>query len=154
MLSDDLLQQALQVAKTFDQRLEIFVSEAPRPEAFRDKLKLPPKGAVDVNVYDPATVPRRIRVESRVQESMLIEKVMPVCPQPAGEAAAAGVVQLAVIVSKDGTVMQINPLAGPQLLIDPAIEAVRQWKYRPMLLNGLPVEVQTAVDVPVAANLG
>ena len=156
VLSEQLLQEALQLAKMVDPRLEVFVNKAPGPEAshdippkLRDKLgPLPHGNAVNVTFYDPAKVPQRIKVEARVQDSMSIEKAMPVC----SDAHVTGVVQLAVIVGKDGTVTKINPIAGPERLVEAAVDAVKHWKYRPTLLNGLPVEVQTTVDVSFAST--
>lgn len=156
LLSDELLHRAVQVAKAFDGRLEILVNRAlPReayfklPEKIRNRVKPPASDdGVNVTIYDPAFLPQRIKVDGSVQESMLVEKVMPVYPRQAEEdVGEAGVLQLAVVVGKDGTVIDVKPLAGPEKLIDPAMHAVRQWTYRPTLLNGLPVEVQTSVEV-------
>ncbi len=152
MLSDELLQRTLQAAKEFNARMEILVSQGLRREDF---AKLPPEiqrkvkppacdDGVNVTLYDPASLPQRIRVEGSTQESKLIENIAPADPRRSGE---AGVVTLSLVVGKDGTVVSVNPVTGPELLIDPAVDAVRQWKYQPTLLNGLPVEVLTTVEV-------
>ena len=158
VLSDELLQRSLEVAKAFDERLQIHVHQALSREAFL-KLKMPENSrnkiipsdyddGVNVIIYDPASVPQRIRVEGSVQDSRLVEKIAPVYPPRTEEDVhEAGVVQLAVVVGKDGIVKDVHPLAGPELLTDSAMEAVRQWRYRPTLLNGIPVEVQTTVEV-------
>ena len=158
VLSDELLRRSLEVVKAFDERLQIRVAQALSREALL-KLEIPENvrnklipsaydDGVNVTVYDPASLPQRIRVEGSVQDSRLVEKVAPVCPpQTDDDAYEAGVVQLAVVVGKDGTVKDVRPLSGPELLMHPAIHAVRQWRYRPTLLNGVPVEVQTTVDV-------
>jgi hypothetical protein len=146
-LSAELLQEALRVAKSFDQRLDIQVNEAP------SSPNVPPqfKDTVAVIVYDPAAVwPQRIKLQASALDAMAIEKVTPVCPRQLLDAPRTGVVQLAVIVAKDGTVKEVDPLTGPESLVEPAIDAVRRWKYRAVLLNGLPVEVQTTVDVSFA----
>jgi protein TonB len=57
-----------------------------------------------------------------------------------------------VVIAKDGTVANIEVAAGPPLLAQAAIDAVRQWVYRPTLLNGVPVEVATTVEVNFAAG--
>jgi TonB family protein len=156
LLSEELMQRAQQVAKAFDGRLEMLVNRAlPReaylklPEKIRDRVKPPASDdGVNVTIYDPASLPQRIRIEGSLQDSMLVDKVMPVYPRQTEEdAGEAGGVQLAVVVGKDGTVIDVKPLAGPELLIDSAMHAVRRWTYRPPLLNGLPVEVQTTVEV-------
>jgi hypothetical protein len=138
-LSDELLQEARREVKRFDERLETQVNEAPVhsnvPPKYRD--------TVSVIIYDPATVPRRILLDESVLDSVAIEKALPVSP-------AAGMVRLSVVVAKDGTVAEIDPLAGPELLVEPAMDAVKRWRYRPVLLNGLPVEVQTTLHVSFA----
>jgi outer membrane biosynthesis protein TonB len=87
----------------------------------------------------------RIEVEASVQDSILVEKV-----PPASVDRAPGVVRLTVIVGKDGTVLDATAQDGPSVLVDSARKAIMQWRYRPMLLNGFPVEVQTVVEVSVA----
>jgi hypothetical protein len=163
VLSDELLQRAREAAKTVDGRLEIRVGRTPPPlsrEAFltiperlRNKITPPAcADAVNVTIYDPTALPQRIRVESSVQD-MLVEKVMPVYSrQDEGDAHATGVVHLAIVVGKDGAVIDVKPMAGPEPLMDCAMDAVRRWRYRPMLLNGFPVEVQTSVEVSLTLN--
>ena len=139
------------MAQAFNRRLDVHVTPARTrgeflklPAELRNRLKPPTCDvAVNVAIHDLAAFPQRIKVEASVQDSMLIEKVSPVDP-PQGE---TGAVQLTVVVGKDGSVIDVNPLDGPQSLIDCAIAAVRRWRYRPTLLNGRPVEVQTSVEV-------
>lgn len=162
-LSEELLQRTLEVAKAFDERLQIRVDEALSREAFL-KLKIPESfrnkiipstcdDGVNVTIYNPASLPQRIRIEGSVQDSRLVEKVVPIYPPLSEEDAhETGVVQLSVVVGKDGRVIDVHPLAGPALLMDSAIDAVRLWRYRPTLLNGIPVEVQTAVEVSFTPN--
>jgi protein TonB len=76
--------------------------------------------------------------------------VQPVYPELAKSARVEGVVHLAVIIAKDGTIQEIHSLGGPALLIQSAMDAVKQWVYRPTLLNGQPVQVETTVDVNFA----
>jgi len=95
----------------------------------------------------PVSPPQRIRVGGNVQQSNLITKVTPPYPPDAKAARIQGVVQLAVIIGKDGTVQNVQVLSGEPLLIPAATEAVKQWIYKPTLLNGNPVEVVTTVDV-------
>ncbi len=63
-----------------------------------------------------------------------------------------GIVKLHVIIGKDGSVSQVEAISGHPLLIQAAIDAVRQWKYRPTLLNGEPVEVDTTIDIIFTLN--
>jgi hypothetical protein len=124
LLSDELLQASIEVAKTFDERLQIHVAPALSREAFL-KLQIPENfgnriipsacdDAVNVTVYDPASLPQRIRIEGSVQDSRLVEKVAPVYPSQCEEDAyEAGAVQLSVVVGKDGTVKDVRPLPAP-----------------------------------------
>lgn len=161
LLSDELRQETIRAVKSFDTRLEIEFTNAPGPDEYlklpqklRDRLKpAPHDNAVNIAIYDPATLPLRVKIEASVQESMLVEQVMPVDPRQTGDdVLETGMVRLAVVVGKDGTVIDVKPPAGPQLLLDSAMYAVRRWRYRPMLLNGRPVEVQTTVDVTFLPN--
>jgi hypothetical protein len=148
-LSDELLQTVIQTVKAFNPSLEIQVTPGSGRKEF---LALPPEiqrrvkppacdDGVNVTIFDPDALPQRIRIEGSVQQSQLIHKIVPV------DAPGTGVVHLSVVVGKEGSVIQVDPLDGPQPLISPAVEAVKEWKYRPTLLNGHPVEVLTNVAV-------
>jgi periplasmic protein TonB len=82
-----------------------------------------------------------------VQAAMLTKRVEPVYPPAVIEARLMGVVKLSVVLAPDGKVQQIQVDGGHPLLIPAAVEAVRQWEYKPTLLNGKPVEVVTVVEV-------
>jgi protein TonB len=64
----------------------------------------------------------------------------------------AGAVQLQATISRDGTIENLRVVSGPALLQAAALEAVRQWRYRPYLLNGEPVEVETTINVDFTMN--
>jgi TonB family protein len=89
----------------------------------------------------------RIRVGGEVQQSSLLEQPRPVYPPLAKQAGVQGLVRFHVIIGKDGHISNITLISGHPLLTDAAQEAVKQWVYRPTLLNGDPVEVATVVDV-------
>jgi protein TonB len=99
------------------------------------------------------TPPMRVRIGENDQKAKLIEKVQPKYPEEALKNRIAGTVALHVILEKDGTVKQLEVLSGHPLLSQAAVDAVRQWKYRPTLLNGEPVEVDTRVDVIFALSV-
>jgi len=83
---------------------------------------------------------------------MLIARIAPVDPrQPDAGARGTDAVKLSIVVGKDGTVIDAAAVAGPELLIGAAVDAVKQWTYRPTLLNGIPVEVQAGVEVRFAS---
>ena len=88
-----------------------------------------------------------IMVSKGVQEALLIDKVIPLYPPIAMRARIQGVVQLTALISREGRVVQLQVLNGHPMLIASAIEAVKQWRYRPTLLSGVPMEVVTQVDV-------
>jgi tetratricopeptide (TPR) repeat protein len=88
--------------------------------------------------------PQRIRIAEDVQAAQLVNRVAPVAP--AGSQ-VTGQVVLAVVVGKDGTIMDARAISGPPMLVGAALDAVRKWVYRPTLLNGQPVEVSTTVTL-------
>jgi len=96
--------------------------------------------------------PERIKVGGNVQSMMIVSKVPPVYPELAKSARVSGVVRLAAVIAKDGTMQELHSLGGPALLIQAAMDAVRQWVYRPTFLNGQPVTVETTIDVNFTLN--
>jgi protein TonB len=94
-----------------------------------------------------AVVPQRIRVGGNVQAANLINQVRPVYPPLAKQARISGVVELSAIIGKDGRVQDLKVVRGHPLLVQAALDAVKNWVYRPTLLNGEPVEVSTTIDV-------
>ncbi|MFZ0806438.1 MAG: energy transducer TonB [Candidatus Sulfotelmatobacter sp.] len=91
--------------------------------------------------------PQRIRVSAGVESGLLQSKVDPVCPPLARQARIQGIVILKINVSKTGDVDHVELVSGHPLLAPAAIEAVKQWKYKPFLLNGYPLEVEIQVQV-------
>jgi len=91
--------------------------------------------------------PQRIRVSSGVQSGLLIKKVAPNYPPLAKQARIQGHVLLQAEISKEGTIQNLQLISGHPMLAPAAIEAVKQWRYKPYLLNGEPVAVDTQVDV-------
>ena len=95
----------------------------------------------------PAKKITRIRQGGNITAKMLIHKVQPKYPGEAIEKRIAGTVRLHVIIAHDGSVAQMEVISGDPVLVKSALDAVRQWRYRPTLLNGEPVEVDTTIDV-------
>jgi periplasmic protein TonB len=91
--------------------------------------------------------PQRVRVSQGVTQGMVLHKVQPVYPPLARTARVQGSVVLAAIIGKDGTIQNLHVISGHPLLTQAALDAVRQWRYRPYILNGEPVEVDTQVTV-------
>jgi len=95
----------------------------------------------------PKQTPQRIRLGGNVQQAKLVSQPMPVYPPLARQARIQGNVVLHAIISKDGRVEQLSVISGHPLLIQSALDAVRQWRYQPTTLNGDAVEVDTTITV-------
>lgn len=91
--------------------------------------------------------PQRVRVSQRGMSGLLIHKVQPEYPADAKDQHIQGVVSLRANIDKEGNVSNLELISGDPMLAPAAIEAVKQWKYRPYLLNGEPIAVDTAVTV-------
>jgi len=91
--------------------------------------------------------PQRVRVSSGVSQGLLVRRVNPTYPPLARQARIQGVVVLQAQISKSGDIENLQLISGHPMLAPAAIEAVKQWKYKPYLLNGEPVEVDTQVQV-------
>jgi periplasmic protein TonB len=91
--------------------------------------------------------PQRIRVSQGVSAGLKVRDVKPNYPPLARQARISGTVVLHALISKDGSIENLTLISGHPMLAPAAIDAVKQWKYRPYLLNGEPVEVETEVQV-------
>src|SRR5438270_3324121 len=91
--------------------------------------------------------PQRVRVSMGVTQGMVLHKVQPSYPPLARTARVQGTVLLAAVIGKDGTIQNLHVISGHPLLTQAALDAVKQWRYRPYILNGEPVEVDTQVTV-------
>jgi protein TonB len=88
-----------------------------------------------------------VRVGGNVAAANLIHQVQPIYPPIAKTAHIQGTVVLHAIIGKDGTVQDLQYISGPPLLMPNAMSAVRQWRYKPTMLNGDPVDVDTTISV-------
>jgi protein TonB len=98
--------------------------------------------------------PQRVRVSTGVAAGLLIRKVTPNYPPLAKQARIQGQVVLQAEISKDGTIQNLQLISGHPMLAPAAIEAVKQWRYKPYLLNGEPVAVETTVLVNFSLSGG
>jgi periplasmic protein TonB len=87
------------------------------------------------------------RVVSVLSEGQLINRVEPVYPKPAALAGVQGEVKLHAIIARNGKIMSLSVMSGHPLLVQAALDAVSQWRYRPYYLNGEAVEVETFIAV-------
>jgi protein TonB len=90
---------------------------------------------------------QRLRVGGNVQAANLIKKIAPPYPPLAKQARIQGTVRFNATISKEGTIQNLTLVSGHPLLVPAATEAVKQWIYKPTLLNGEAVEVLTTIDV-------
>jgi TonB family protein len=95
----------------------------------------------------PKPAPGMTRISQGVSQGLLLKKVPPTYPRMALQLHKEGLVELLANVSKDGRITNIKVLSGDAMLTAAATEAVRQWQYRPYLLNGQPLEVETQISV-------
>jgi protein TonB len=92
-------------------------------------------------------VPQRIRISGGVTKGLLIHRVEPTYPPLARAARIQGEVVLTAIIDGNGQIQNLQLVSGHPMLVPSALTAVRQWRYKPYLLNGQPVEVETTVTV-------
>jgi len=91
--------------------------------------------------------PTRVRVSQGVTSGLLIVHPQPTYPPLAKQARISGAVVLQAEISKDGSIQNLHVISGHPMLIQNALEAVKRWKYKPYILNGEPVEVETQITV-------
>jgi periplasmic protein TonB len=91
--------------------------------------------------------PQRVRVSQGVTQGLLIRRIQPTYPPLARQARIQGAVILQAEISKNGDIENLRLISGHPMLAPAAIEAVKQWKYKPYVLNGEPVEVETQITV-------
>ncbi len=110
-----------------------------------------PKDTVEGKLTNAAALkvatPQRVRVSQDVSAGLLIKKVVPIYPPTAQQARVQGAVVLQAEISKDGAVEELRGISGHPLLIPAAIDAVKQWQYKPYLVNGEPVAMDTTITV-------
>jgi protein TonB len=102
----------------------------------------------------PAPAPKRIRVSAHVAEANLIHDVTPQYPPEAGRERIEGTVVLMAVIGKDGSVRDVQVVSGLPLLAQAAIEAVKQWRYKPYSLNGEPVEIDSRITINFTLSKG
>ncbi len=94
-----------------------------------------------------AATPQRVRVSQGVSQGLLVHKVQPSYPPLARQARIQGVVVLQALIGKDGSIQNLHVVSGHPMLTNSALDAVKEWRYKPYYLNGEPVEVETTINV-------
>jgi outer membrane biosynthesis protein TonB len=109
-------------------------------------------GSVQSGSAEPAQTSRLARISGGVMAGNILTRVQPVFPKEARDQHVNGSVVMRVIIGTDGLVKSVEPVSGPELLRQPYADAVKQWTYKPYLLNGRPVEVETIVTININAS--
>jgi protein TonB len=109
----------------------------------QDQSSAPPPS----HLQSEPELPKRVRVSSGVISGLLLEKVSPIYPEKARKKHIQGVVILSATIDKNGDIANLVLVSGDPILAKAATAAVRQWKYRPYLFDGQPVEVETQIQV-------
>jgi periplasmic protein TonB len=107
---------------------------------------------IEIKKPQPPEHKAPVRRSEGVMAAALIHKVQPQYPDLARMIHLQGTVYLRAIIATDGTVRQLEVISGNQMLANPALQAVRQWRYQPTRLNGEPVEVETLITVNFVLN--
>ena len=101
----------------------------------------------DIPIAQPKISTQKIKVSSGVAQALLVHQVAPRYPDPARKAGIEGTVVLQAVIGKDGSVQNVHALRGNSLLIQAAVDAVKQWRYKPYNVGGDPVEADTQINV-------
>jgi periplasmic protein TonB len=107
----------------------------------------PPADLVGSGANGPAPVLQSVNISQGVSQGLLIKKVQPIYPKAALTMHIEGAVQLAATISKTGDIASVKVLSGDPRLAAAALEAVKQWKYKPYLLDGEPIQIQTTITL-------
>jgi periplasmic protein TonB len=121
--------------------------------ALSEALSSTRNAPVPVKTFDPPPI-KRIRVASRVVEANLIHDVAPQYPPEAGRARIEGTVVLLALIGTDGSVKDLRLESGLPMLAQAAIDAVKQWRYKPYMIDGEPVEVDSRITINFKLSAG
>jgi TonB family protein len=138
-------QQALELQANEPRKLDVILEVGEVNQAINVIAKAPPAAPLDTR----SGPPHRIRIGGNIQQMKLVHQVKPIYPERAQAQGIQGIVLLEAVIWKDGsigTMRVLNKLADPEL-VDAAVEAVKNWRYEPTLLNGQPIEVVTTITV-------
>ena len=146
--------KVIDAVRSFDSHLAVSIGNLPsgfdiriRPQDSAGGMMSPFDGAAPPPPSVSVAPPSAIRVGGNVQQTNLITKVTPVYPPEAKAARVQGLVRFNATIGPDGHVQNLKVVSGPPMLVNSAVDAVKQWVYKPTLLNGQPVTVVTVVDV-------
>jgi len=118
---------------------------APSVVSMDDSSAVP--GAVFGGASKVKMEPRVVAISAGVADGMILRKTPPVYPKFAQEAHITGKVVLKATITKQGTIEGVQVLSGPKILAPSAVDAVKTWKYRPYMLDGQPISVETNITI-------
>lgn len=120
-----------------------------KPASAADSATAPSSASQTATSANPGNVPlpSRVRVSQGVTQGLLLHRVSPVYPEGARRSHIQGKVLLKAVIGTDGNIEDLQVISGPKELVRAAVGAVQQWGYRPYLLMGHPVEVDTTIEV-------
>jgi len=101
----------------------------------------------DVTMPDLSSSPKGLKATAGMTEGLIIHRVQPEYPAAAMARRIQGDVVLGVTISRDGSVTNLRVMSGHPSLVAAAVQAARQWKYRPYVINGEAVEVETIITI-------
>ena len=104
--------------------------------------------------YPSTPPPARVHVSQNVMDGMIISRTYPDYPEDARRMHATGNATVAIVIDRDGNVIHAALMRGNIVLADAAEAAVKQWKYKPFLVNGNPAEVDTTATVIFRSRIG
>ncbi|HTZ97389.1 MAG TPA: TonB family protein [Terriglobales bacterium] len=104
-------------------------------------------GLMEMPASTPQPAAHTLRISQGVSQGLLVKKVAPVYPQRALAMSIQGAVELLATINKDGNVSEVKLLSGDTMLARAAMDAVKQWKYKPYYLDDKPLEIQTQITV-------
>jgi protein TonB len=114
------------------------------PDLGSTRLPIEPPPSIETHKTNARNV---VKLSEGVQQAQLITRIEPHYPSLGVQTRTQGTVLLHAIISLDGDITALEVVSGPPLLVQAAVDAVRQWRYRPTYLNGEPVEVETSITV-------
>jgi len=138
--SADLADKTIRTVRQFDEHLTVGFRNDANSNLV---LQISAPGAF----IEPPDNPKRLTIGGNVQQSKLVSQARPVYPPDAKAARVQGKVSLQAVIAADGHVANLTVLSGDPMLVPSAVQAVSQWVYQQTLLNGVPVEVVTQIDV-------
>ena len=128
------------------------IVDASRPntksqQASQQRQTVPLCGDIAITVNVQKAPQQTLRISQGVSQGLIIKRVQPIYPPQARQMRTEGTVELQANISQTGSINGIKQTSGDAMLGRAAMDAVRQWKYKPYYLNGVPIEIQTQITV-------